>query len=282
MLRVDTVASSLVLGHRFGGWLEVEPDAAAQATLERACLLEQSGAREEAIDLLGEALDDSSATAALFQARGALYLAAGFPRAAAGDFQRAVALEPARAACWFALGHAYETLGLANQALEALEHARGLGRLEGDLFLSLARVFTALGRSGAAARNYAAAREHLGELTLEVAVEVAVLAAEPERAAAVETLRARLEDCLGLQLSADGWFLRALLRELPPDSPREIAATFRALEVAPEELETLTRSLMLVLQLLDGETRAAARDELLALAPDEARRAKLERCLAQP
>jgi tetratricopeptide (TPR) repeat protein len=284
MLLVDEAAlarASLVIGHRFGSWLEVEPDPAARSPLENACLLEQTGESEDAITVLGEALDGGLESASLFGARGALYLATGFPRAAAGDFQRAVALAPERPRCWYALGHAYQVLGLARQALEALEHARSLGGDDTGLFLSLARAYRALGRSGLAALNYERALALVATPSTEILVEAAVLAGEDAaRAAGVESLRERLEECRGTPLSDDAWFLRAILRELPGEPAANIAATFQALEVAPAELADLTSNLLTALQLLDAETSADARAGLLAAEQDERRRTALERCLA--
>lgn len=278
---------SLVVGHRFGRWLEVDPEPEARFVLEDACLLEQTGAAEGAIDVLGKALEDMRGDmrgrACLFEARGALYLSTGFPRAAVGDFQRAVALRPQHPRAWFALGHAYEILCLSRQALEALEHARALGGDEAGLHLSLARVYRALGRSGPSARHYALALERVTEPVTELQVEVALLATEDlGRAASVESWREQFEACRGLQLSDDAWLLRALVRELPGEPAEEIGVTFRALEVAPEELTTLTTSLLTALQLDDPQTFAAARAELLASETDPERRARLERCLLRP
>lgn len=282
LLRVEQAAeSSLARGHRFGNWLEIEPDPSARSTLEQACLLEQTGGAEEAIGVLTEELANGSECPSAFEARGALYLATGYPRAAAGDFQHAVALAPERARGWFALGHAYETLGLARQALEALEHAQRLGCDDSGLYLSLARVLHSLGRTGLAAHHYQLALERSGDLPREALVEAAVLAYEdPTRAAAVEDLRDRLETCRGTPLSNDAWFLRALLRELPGEPTHEIAAAFQALEIAPLELEALTGVLLTAVQLLDPETEEAARVAWFAGEPDPARRAALERCLA--
>jgi tetratricopeptide (TPR) repeat protein len=273
---------SFVLGHRFGRWLEVEPEPIARLALEDACLVEQTGSAEDAIGVLSEAIDDVSGCASLFQARGALYLGTGFPRAAAGDFQRAVALAPEDAHGWYALGHAYEVLGLYHQALEALVRALDLGDDEATLFLSLARVHRALGRAGMSARHYEQALARCKGLPAAVLVEVVILATEDSaRAAGVEALRDRLETCQGAQLSDDAWLLRALVKELPGEPAENVGATFRALEVAPEELAALARGLLTALQLDDPETAAQAMAELLAAEPDARRRAALERCLAR-
>src|SRR5262245_48297899 len=99
MLLVDQVAGappSLVLGLRFGSWLGVERDVSAESALESACLLEQKAEPQAACSTLGDAVGSGLESASVFAARGALYVSAGFPRAAAGDFQRAVALAPDR------------------------------------------------------------------------------------------------------------------------------------------------------------------------------------------
>lgn len=273
---------SFVLGHRFGRWLEVEPDPAAQPALERACLIEQTGSAEEAITVLSDAIDDLGDCASLFGARGALYLGTGFPRAAAGDFQRAVSLDPGNAHGWYALGHAYEVLGLFHQAHEALERALELGEDHAGLFLSLARVQRERGHAGQAARHYERALARLDEEPAEILVEAAVLATEdPARAAGVEALRDRLESCSGVRLSDDAWLLRALVKELPGRPGENVGATFRALEVAPAELAALTKGLLTAVQLHDPETHAEKLADLLAAEPDAQRRAALERCLAR-
>jgi tetratricopeptide (TPR) repeat protein len=278
----DMPAPSFVLGHRFGRWLAVEPEPAARSVLENACLVEQTGSAEDAIGVLNDAIDDRQDCASLFLARGALYLCTGFPRAAAGDFQRATSLAPGETRAWYALGHSYEELGLFHQALEALARARDLGDSGAPLFLSLARVYRGLERTGLAARNYELALARLDGTPSEILVEAVLLATEdPERAAGVEILRDRLETCSGVQLSDDAWLLRALVRELPGEPEESVRATFRALEVAPDELAALTRGLLAALQLDDPETAAQKLAELLAAERDPARRAALERCLAR-
>lgn len=272
---------SLAQGHRFGRWLEVDSDPAARTALEDACLLEQTGASEQAIAVLTEALEDGTPRAALLEARGALYLATGFPRAAAGDFQRAAGMTPECARTWFALGHAYETLMLTRQSLEALERAVRLGWDDTRLHLSLARVHRSLGRLGQAARHYERVLED-GETSLEILAEAAVLASDDTaRKAGVAALSDRIEACRGVQLSDDAWLLRALLRELPDESEESVAATFRALEIAPADLLELTRSLLTAVQLVDTETGTDARARLFAAERDEQRRAALERCVAR-
>ena len=279
----DLPGPSFVLGHRFGRWLAVEPEPPARSALENACLIEQTGSAEDAIGVLSEAIDDIPDCSSLYEARGALYLGTGFPRAAAGDFQRAVALAPQKSRAWYALGHAYEVLGLYNQALQSLDRARDLGGAQATLFLSFARAYRGLGRAGLSARNYELAFARFDGVPAEVLMEAVLLATEdPARAAGVEALRERIELCSGTQLSDDAWLLRALVKELPGEPSENVSATLRALEVAPEELAGLTRGLLAALQLDDPETAAAKLSELLAAAPDPASRAALERCLTPP
>jgi tetratricopeptide (TPR) repeat protein len=274
--------ASFAVGHRFGRWLEVEPEQAARAALEDACLIEQTGSTEDAIGVLNDAIDDIQDCASLFQARGALYLETGFPRAAAGDFQRAVALSPDQSRAWYALGHAYEVLGLHNQALEALNRALDLGEVQPQVHLSLARVHRGLERLGMAARHYELALAWPGAATTEVLLEAVQLVTEDSaRAAGVEALCDRLEACCGTKLTDDGWLLRELVKELPDESAKNVGATFRALEVAPMELAALTKALLVALQLDDSETAAQKLAEVLGAEPNPARRAALERCLAR-
>ena len=280
LLAEHELGSSLVVGHRFGGRIQVEPTRETRTPLEKACLLEQRGQLEQAITVLGDALDERADSGALFEARGALYQATGFPRAAAGDFQRATMLTPERAESWLALGQAYESLDLARQALEALAKAEQLGAQGVGLRLSQARSLRALGRRGLAARHYELALRDLGVLPAEVLVEAAVLAGEDRSATLeIERLRDNLETCRGTPVSDETWLLRALLDESKGESPREVAEAVKALEVPPEELERLTWNLLAAVQLSDGETRGETRARLLAAEPDTSRRAALENCL---
>jgi len=283
--RMDAGAAgpSLVLGHRFGGRIAVEVDPESRSALEEACLLEQRGALEPAIQVLGEAIEDLPRCGALYEARGALYQATGFPRAAAGDFLRATGLSPGRGESWLALGQAYEALDLARQALEALEQAERLGERSIGLQLSKARVLRALGRRGLAAQHYERALEVLAEIPLEVLIEAAALAGEDRaRAGEIARLRDGLEACQGAALSDEAWLLRSLLEESRGESPREVAEAVRALELPPAELERLTWNLLAAVQLADGETRGAARTRILEGESDPARRASLEGCLPRP
>lgn len=275
--------SSLVVGHRFGGRIQVQPTPETRTPLEEACLLEQRGLLEDAITVLGDALDEQPDSGALYEARGALYQATGFPRAAAGDFQRATMLTPKRAESWLALGQAYESLDLARQALEALAKAEQLGARGVGLRLSQARSLRALGRRGLAARHYELALRDLGVLPAEVLVEAAVLAGEDRSAALeIERLRDSLETCRGTPVSDESWLLRTLLDESKGESPCEVAEAVKVLEVAPEELERLTWDLLAAVQLSDGETRGSARERLLAAEQDTSRRTALENCLPRP
>jgi hypothetical protein len=97
--------------------------------------------------------------------------------------------------------------------------------------------------------------------------------------AGADELRERLETCLGQRLSDDAWLLREVLRELPRDSAEQLGATLRALEVPPAELAVLARSQLRALELVDPDTSARARDELLAEQTGRERRVALEHCL---
>ena len=263
-------------GHQFGRWLEVDPDPAARPGLEQACRLEQAGANEEAIAALSESIEDHPACAALFSARGALYVAAGFPRAGQANFQRAVDLAPSCTRSWFALGHACEILLLPRQALVALERAVSLGGEEAQLFLSLARVYRALGRRGQAARYYELALA-TGEPTgVDLLVEAAMLAREDRgQSAAVMAACAALESCCGVPLADEAWFQRTLLQASPGVRAGELAIEVQALEGAPEKFAGLMRNLLTALQLTDAETRDATRERLLSAEQDAGRRAAL-------
>jgi tetratricopeptide (TPR) repeat protein len=269
--------------HRFGRWLAVVPEARSRAALLDACLLEQVGSAEEAMTLLGQELARRGACPSLLEARGALYVAAGFPRAAAGDFQEATRLAPERASSWFALGHAYQLLGLARQALEALDRAEALGEHRPGLFLSRARALRLLERAGPAARDFGSALERSSAHPEEILVEAVMLAgAVPERARRVELYRERLETFRGTPLSDDAWLLRALLKELRGGTQQEVRTAFRALDVAPAELGQLARVLLVAIQLADPETGIETRDALLEREPEGDRRFLLERCLTLP
>jgi tetratricopeptide (TPR) repeat protein len=269
---------SLIVGHRFGRWLEVAPEPAARAVLEEACLLEQVGSVEEAIRLLGDALLDIGPHSSLLEARGALYLSVGFPRAAAGDFQNALTLSPRDARIHFALGHAYAELGLWRQALETLERAPGTGPHGTEVALCFARIHRALGHSGIAARWYQKGLTGSEARTTEILASTLALAGEdPERLKQVEEVHSRLEACLGTQ--AESWLVRQLLHESPGESEREIATAVQTLELTSAQLSIAAQRVLLALQLTDPTTSAATREELLRSEGEEARRAALERCL---
>jgi tetratricopeptide (TPR) repeat protein len=271
------------LGLRFGRWLEVEAEERTLAALREACLLEQVGESEEAMEHLSGALEELGPSPSLLEARGALYLCAGYPRAAAGDFQEAVRLAPERPDAWFALGHAYELLGLSHQALETLDRAVALGAWEAGAFLARARVLRSLGRAGLAAKDYDSALEGSEGRSTEILVEAVMLArADPSTSPQVEAFRERLEACRGTVLSDDAWLLRALLKELRGGTEEEVRTAFLALDVAPAELVLLAHSLLWAIQLADAETRAAARQELIEGETDADRRLRFERCLSLP
>jgi tetratricopeptide (TPR) repeat protein len=275
-------ADSPLHGHRFGHWLAVEPDPLVWPVLETACQLERAGTGEEAVQFLGRAIEDHPRSAALFEARGALYLSLGYPRAAAGDFQHAVELEPDHGETWFALGRTYQELALSRQALDALARAAALGVDTSERHLAEARAYRALGRRGLAAGRYREALERQPEPATEFLVEAASLATESraERAASADLARA-----LGLLESdeqpepEETWLVRAVLQETPGESADTVAGYLHALELDGRALLDWTRLALLALELGDPETREATAQGLLALEGDPARRAELERWL---
>ena len=275
----SVLTTSCLVGHQFGRWIEVAPTPAAQVDLERACALEQAGAVEEAIHVLGEALALRPDVAALYEARGALYFSSGFPRAASGDFQRATVLAPMRAMNWYALGQTYAALTLSRQALEALERAALLGLDTAELHLALARTYRSLGRRGPSAREYELAIARLTRPSTELQVEAAVLAGEErEGSASVHALSEALRS--GAE-GEDAGLVRALLQESRGEPVETVASFLRVLEVDPHELESLTDRMLTALQLDDPETRAQATERVLAAQLDPVQRSALEQRISQ-
>lgn len=266
---------SLVVGHRFGSWLEVEPVQDVVVPLENACLLEQSGATEDAIEILGEAIVENGSSAELFLARGALYCSSGFPRAASGDFQRATQLAPQRACAWYALGRAYSELSLARQALDALERAVLLGMDTTELHVELARTLRALARRGRAAHEFELALARGPETPCEVLVEAALLASDArDRAADVRVWTDFQEQ--GQERTDSAAFLKILLQESVGVPVETVAGFLRALDIDQAELERLTGHVLVALQLVDRETSRRAAERLLEHERDADRRAALQ------
>ncbi len=188
-----------------GDWYELEEDSAAEPFLPRG-----QGEWEKAIALLnaGLVLDPGSAT--LFEARGALYRALGYRRAAQRDFEQAVELDPERGRAWFGLGLVRQELGLSSIAVSAFERAASLHIDSADLHLSWARAHRALGQRGAAAEHYARAIEVLEQdpqagLLAEISVSFEEGAKSPDeaRAALLEALRLEAAEAQDLTLAED-------------------------------------------------------------------------------
>ena len=117
---------------------------------------------------------------------------------------------------------------------------------------------------------------------IDLLIEAAALTIEDSsKVARVEVLRERLESCRGVPLSDDAWLLLALLREIRGEPAENVAATFRALEVAAQELAVVTHDLLIAQQLVDPETAAEALARVLESTSDGARRAALEHCLSR-
>jgi len=140
-----------------GGWFAVDPEPAVRGYLGRAQALE--GDRERAITILNEGLVAHPESVCLYEARGALYRALGFRRAAQRDFEQAVDLDPTRGRNWFALGLVRQELGLSSIALEAFGRANHLGVESVELRLGWARAHRVLGERTHAAEHYARAIE---------------------------------------------------------------------------------------------------------------------------
>ena len=276
-------AESPLRGHRFGGWFEVVPDPEVWPELEVACQLERGGASEDAVEFLGRAIEDHPDAESLLEARGALYVALGFPRAAAGDFQRAVELAPAKGEDWLALGRTYQELALSRQALEALSRAAELGVESRELQLQQARAYRALGRRGKAARHYSLALARDPEPSTEFLVEASSLATEGRRDGLSSDSLAQALSILDQDgpESTETWFVQALLQESPGETAETIAGYLQALEIDPRALVAWTRLALLALELRDSETKTDAVQRALAGENDPARRAVLEKLLAE-
>ncbi len=133
-----------------GDWYELDEDPAAQPFLPHA-----PGEWEKAIALLNAGLVENPTSATLFEARGALYRALGYRRAAQRDFEQAVELDPERGKAWFGLGLVRQELGLSSIAVSAFERAASLDVDSAELHLSWARAHRALGQRSPAAEHYA-------------------------------------------------------------------------------------------------------------------------------
>lgn len=272
------VEDSFVFGHAFGDWLVVTPDFEALNTLEEACVLEQGGDQEEAIELLGDAIERRPALPSLLLARGALYFASHYPRAASGDFQKAAKLDPGDPSTHYALGVAYQALALSGQALQSFLRAGELGLDTADYHLELARTYRSLRRLGLAAREYSLSLRDLQDPPMEQLVESALLVSEDQdKAATVQGLARVLQTGEGHSESRD--FVRVLFQESNGVPVETVCGFLRALDVDHTELEHVTERMLLAVQLTDLETRDAKTEEVLGAEPDPQRRAAIERYL---
>jgi tetratricopeptide (TPR) repeat protein len=211
---------------------------------------------EEAIELLGEAFEENKA-APLLEARGALYAALGFPRAAAGDFQRAVTQAPERAEAWYGLGKMYEELHLSRQAIESLTRALELGNDGMEVHVALARAYRDLGRLGQSARHYTRVLDQDPLPDAALLVEAARLASPPD-ALSADALAESLGDLQppvegGWKLE-DAWLVRSLLAEGESESDSVLAAYLRASDIEPAALAAWAKVALRALELGDPET----------------------------
>jgi len=283
----DEAANSpqeILQGHRWGGWHTVVVDAKLCEPLLEACALERAGLVEDAIEHLSRVQRRHSRSACVLEARGALYASLGYQRAAAGDFQRAVWVEPKRAEAWAALGRVQTELDLFQQALAALERAGELGLDTHGYHVGLARAYRGLERRGRAADHYQRAIDCCEDPTVELYVEAATLATEGgsdvlETEALEHALRLvdrALEDDPS---SSQAWFVRALLLEAADEEADTVAAYLRALEIDPEHVAAWTKLALLSLRLGDPETCSEAARRAIDLETDPRRRRALEKLL---
>jgi tetratricopeptide (TPR) repeat protein len=139
----------------FGGWLPVAREPSIDDCLTRAAT--SAADPETAIAILNEGLLVEPESAGLYEARGALYRAMGFLRAAERDLTQAVVVDPCRSATWYFLGVVRQELGLTSIALDAFTRAKELG-LEGiELRVASARANRSIGLRAPAAADYAVA-----------------------------------------------------------------------------------------------------------------------------
>jgi tetratricopeptide (TPR) repeat protein len=270
--------------HRWGGWLRVPIERKLHRRFKEACVLEEAGLLEDAIETLVRLQEKNPDSACVLEARGALYAALGYQRAAAGDFQRAIWIQPNRAETWGALGRMQYELDLSHQALAALERAGELGLDSFEYHLTLARTYRALARRGKAAVHYSRSIEHHVSPTVELYVEAATLATEGGNdaleAEAFEQALHLIDRALELETnSCQAWFVRALLLEAADEPTQAIAAYLRALEIDPEHLAAWTSLALFSLRRGDTETSSEAARRALELETDPRRRRSLERLL---
>ena len=272
--------------HLWGGWHPVTIEERLERKFKEACALEQAGLLEDAIDHLGRLQKKNPESSSVLEARGALYARLGYQRAAAGDFQRAVWIEPGRPQSWAALGRMQHELDLHGQAISALERASELGLDSADFHLTVARTYRALERRGKAADHYAMTIDRASTPTVELYVEAATLATEGggdvlETEALDQALhlvdRALEQD----PDSCQAWFVRGLLLEAADEPTETVAAYLRALEIDPEHVAAWTNLALFSLQLGDPETCADAAQNALRLETDPRRRQALERLISK-
>lgn len=250
-------ADAALASHAWGRWLVVPPEPSVAEQLAAAAALERAGSAEEAIELLADVVEEQASASAL-EARGALYAALGFPRAAAGDFQRACGVAPERSEAWFALGRTYQQLDLPHQALDALGRAASMGQSGPALELAFARSFRDLGRRGRSAQHYARLFELEPDPGEELFIEAARLASPP--GALSESALSRALGWAERQGAGAEhvWLVRSLLAEGEGESPAALAAYLRASEIDGAALCAWTRIALLALELGDPETAADA------------------------
>ena len=272
--------------HLWGGWHPVTVEERLERKFQQACALEQAGLLEDAVDHLGRLQKKYPECSSVLEARGALYATLGYQRAAAGDFQRAVWIDPGRPESWAALGRMQYELDLHGQAISTLERAGELGLDSADFHLTVARTYRALERRGKAADHYAMTIDREPVPNVELYVEAATLATEGGR----DMLETEALD-QALQLvnraleqdpeSCQAWFVRGLLLEVADEPTETVSAYLRVLEIDPEHVAAWTNLALFSMQLGDPETCAEAAQNALQLETDPLRRRALERLISK-
>jgi tetratricopeptide (TPR) repeat protein len=218
------------------------------SALRRAYELQVEGRSEEAIAALNRGLDGSPRSVILLEARGALYGALHYRRAAVRDFELITHLDPGHARAWFALGRMREELGLPYAALHDLGVALDLGLDDPEVHLVTARALRRLGHRTQAAAAYVRALVATEEPSAELLIEAATLAEEADGVCGDALARAK--ECWELELSDEAG-LRDLLRRGRGQDPKVVLWHLEQGGIDRRELREWTRLALLALRFED-------------------------------
>ena len=238
-VRYDGVTHS---GRLWGGWLWVDESGRAAAALEEAFALECEGRYEAALEVLRKGIREAPASPGLFEARGALYDALGFRRAAAREFERALELDRERPQTWVGLARMRLELGQPTAAREALHEADLRGCADQERFLIGARAARSLGAWDEAAEHYEATLERTRTPSPDLLIEVASLYC-----------------CLGEKDPALARRAHELLSDLAVIDPNDPRLRLLRSKVDPTERATHDRSASRVALQAEPDLRAAER-----------------------